>query len=122
MRRGKSQRDVANDLTQSYAGFRISQANVSHLERRHDAPRQEVLNILADYYRVPVDYFYRVTDDSYAARKPQIASYLDTLKDRKHSEGALLLHTDGNKSEDKPTLDTTENLRSFYRNTDILED
>ena len=121
IRQGKSQREVANELTRLFAGFKISQANVSHLERRHDAPRQETLNILADYYGVQVDYFYRDTDDTYEKRKPQIASYFEDLQRRTHSAG-VLLHTDGNRSGDKDTLDTTDNLRSFYGNTDILED
>ena len=121
VRQGKSQRDVASELTRSFAGFKISQANVSHLERRRDAPRQEILNILAKYYGVTVDYFYRATVDSYEVRKPKIASYLETLQHRTHSEGAVL-HTDGNKSGDKKTRDTADNLRKFYRNTDIIED
>lgn len=119
---GKSQRDVASELTQLFADFKISQANVSHLERRRDAPRQEILNILGKYFGVPVEYFVRHADDSYEARKPHIESYFGSLRGRKHSEGEIILHTDGNKSRDKDVLDTTDNLPKFYRNTDILED
>ena len=122
LRQGKSQRDVANELTRLFADFKISQANVSHLERRHDAPRQEILNILGKYFGVPVEYFFRYADDSYEARKPHVESYFGSLRGRRHSEGAILLHTDGNRSRDKDILDTTDNIPKFYRNTDILED
>lgn len=120
--RGLSQEAVARQLTERYPSFAISQASISHLERRMDPPRMEVLNILADYYRVPVAYFIDVSVESYEARKPQIASYLQDLRNRSHMEGAVILHTDDNSSGDKETLDTTHNLSSFYRNTDIHED
>lgn len=121
VRQGKSQRDLADELTRSIAGFKISQANVSHLERRHDAPRQDILDVLAKYFGVPVDYFYRASNESYEARKSQVANYFDSLQDRPYSSG-VFLHTDGNKSGDRETLYTTENLRKFYRSTGILED
>lgn len=119
---GETQRQAAQGITASNPEFEISQTSISHLERRVDAPRQEILNILAEYYGVPVGYFYRDTADQYATRKPHIQEYLSNLQNRRHSADAVVLHTDGNRSGDKKTRDTTDNLRKFYRNTDIVED
>lgn len=121
-RTGKTQLEVAQALKLAHPDLAISQANVSHLEKRDLVPRPDVLKILADYFGVSVDYLLSDAEDSYEDRKPKIATYLASLSNRTHAAGSFLLHTDDNKSGDKETLDTTDNLSKFYRNTDISED
>ena len=118
-RKGKTQLEVANELKAAHPHLPISQANVSHLERRERLPRSDILSILADYFGVNVTYFHDDAVDSFEQRRPQIASYFQRLKSNSIAEGEVLLHTDDNRSGDKDTLDTTDNLAKFYRDTDI---
>ncbi len=50
---GKSQEQAANDIG-------ISQTYLSTLEQRAAAPRQEILELLARYYDVPITFFFDV--------------------------------------------------------------
>ena len=118
-RTGKTQLEVAQELKTQNPDLAISQANVSHLERRKTVPRPAILEALADYFGVKVDYFLRDEDESFESRRPHIASYFQRLMEQTVPEGELLLHTDDNSSGDRATLDTTDNLLKFYRNTDI---
>lgn len=118
----KSQQEVAEELTANYPGFAISQTNVSHLERRNEAPRGELLNVLADYFGVSIDFFFRKPGDSYEELKPRIEQFLDSLAVRADSARGILLHTEDNKSGDRETLDTTTNLRNWYADFDVSED
>lgn len=116
---GKTQLEVAEELTERYPDFTISQANISHLERREAAPRNEVLTILSDFFGVPISYFLRDVEFSYEARKAKVSTYLDSLD---HRIPGIVLHTDDNSSGDKKTLDTTDNLLNWYDATDVSED
>ena len=116
---GKTQLDIAEELTDRYPDFAISQANISHLERREAAPRNEMLTILADFFGVPISYFLRDAEVSYEARKAKVSAYLDLLD---HRVPGVVLHTDDNSSGDKETLDTTDNLLNWYDATDVSED
>lgn len=116
---GKTQLEVAEELTERYPDFAISQANISHLERREAAPRNEVLTILADFFGVPTSYFLRDAEFSYEARKAKVSTYLDSLDHRVHG---IVLHTDDNSSGDEETLDTTNNLLNWYDAADVSED
>ncbi len=118
-RTGKTQLEVAQELKAQNPDLAISQANFSHLEQRKTAPRPAILETLADYFGVKVDYFLRDEDESFESRRPHIASYFQRLMEQAIPEGELLLHTDDNSSGDRATLDTTDNLLKFYRNTDI---
>ena len=120
--KGKSQAEVARELTTDYPGFTISQTNISHLERRIEAPREEVLSVLADYYGVPIEFFFKDTSDSYEDLKPRIEEFLDSLAVRANEASGILLHTDDNSSEDVETLDTTNNIRNWYSGTGVSED
>lgn len=120
--KGKSQQEVAEELSANYAGFAISQTNISHLERRREAPRQELLSVLADYYGVSLEFFFQNPGDSYEERKPRIGQFLDSLAVRADESRGLLFHTDDNSSGDKDTLDTTSNLRKWYSDIESEEE
>ena len=120
--KGKSQQEVAEELSANYPGFTISQTNVSHLERRREAPREEVLSVLADYYGVSLEFFFRVAGDSYEERKPRISQFLDSLAVRADESSEMLLHTDDNSSGDKDTQATTSNLRTWYSDIESEEE
>lgn len=118
-RTGKTQLEVAQELKVAYPNFAISQANVSHLERRDSAPRADVVKILADYFGVQPAYFVSEEEDSYESRKPQIESYFHALADRSILAGDILLHTDDNNSGNEDTRNTAGNIPKFYRNIDV---
>ena len=121
-RKGKSQTEVAQELTTDYPGFTISQTNISHLERRIKAPREEVLSVIADYYGVPIECFFKDTSDSYDDLKPRIEQFLDSLAVRADDASALPLHSDDNSSGNIETLDTTNNIRNWYPDSAASED
>lgn len=54
---GKSQAQVAREIAIFYPDATISQTYLSTLELRNTAPREEILNVLADYYKVGATYF-----------------------------------------------------------------
>ena len=120
--KGKSQQEVADELTANYPGFAISQTNVSHLERRSEAPRGELLNVLADYYGVAVQFFFERTSDSYLEAKPRIGEFLDSLAARADNASGILLHTDENSSGDSKTISTANNVLNWYADSDESED
>lgn len=116
---GKTQLEIAEELTERYPDFAISQANISHLERREAAPRNEMLKILADFFGVPISYFLRDAGFSYEARKAKVSTYLDSLD---HRVPGIVLHTDDNSSGDKETVDTTDTILNWYDDTDVSEE
>ena len=121
-RTGKSQLEVAQELKAAYPGMAISQTNVSYLERRDHAPRSHILEILADYFGVSIEYFLSVTDDNYETRKPSVASHIAHLREGAQLADGFLLHTDDNSSGDAGVLKTTDNIHKFYRSTDASSD
>lgn len=120
--KGKSQQEVAEELTANYPGFAISQTNVSHLERRNEAPRGELLNVLADYYGVPIQFFFERPHDSYLEAKPRIGEFLESLAVRADKASGILLHTDDNSSDDSDTISTANNVLNWYADSDESED
>jgi transcriptional regulator with XRE-family HTH domain len=54
----KSQVEVVDELRRLFPEMRISQTALSALELRPTAPRGDVLDMLVQYYGVPVTYFY----------------------------------------------------------------
>lgn len=121
-RTGKSQLEVAQELKAAYPDMSISQTSVSYLERREQAPRSHILEILAEYFGVAIEYFLSGAADSYAGRKPSIASHIAALKEQTRLADGFLLHTDDNSSGDKEIHDTTDNIAKFYRSTDVSSD
>ncbi|MCY3832084.1 MAG: helix-turn-helix transcriptional regulator [Chloroflexi bacterium] len=118
-RMGKTQLEVAYELKQAHPDLAISQANVSHWEKRDAPPRSDILSILAGYFGVHVSYFFDDTAETYEARKPMIASYLKSLQGERDLADGFLLHTEDNSSGNQEILDTTDNLSKFYRSTDL---
>ena len=118
-RSGKTQLKVAIELKQANPDLAISQANVSHWEKRDEPPRQDVLKILADYFGVSIQYFVDDSSATYDTRRPMIAEYMESLMEERRLADGFLLHTEDNSSGDQEILDTTDNLSKFYRSTDI---
>jgi transcriptional regulator with XRE-family HTH domain len=57
-RTGLSQAEIAELINQQFRDTRMSQTTLSALEQRVSAPRQEVIEMLAEYYNVPITYFF----------------------------------------------------------------
>ncbi len=78
---GKSQDEVANEIADLFPGqIRISQTSLSALEQRETAPRQHVLDILAQYYDVPITYFFESRMDAEEEDVRRAMDYLQNLK------------------------------------------
>lgn len=75
--KGWTQQDLSRELAQQ--GFKMSQANLSLLEKSIRAPRESVLRQLCTCFGVAVEYWY---EDDYESRKTQIAEYIASLSDR----------------------------------------
>lgn len=60
IQRRKTQSNVVDDIRQRYPHAHFSQASYSQLEMRDKAPRQETVDILADYFHVNITYFYGI--------------------------------------------------------------
>jgi|GEM_PF-5818001 len=118
----KTQQQVAREISFQYPNFDMSQANISHLENRETAPREEILEILADFFGVPTTYFFQSDDSSYEEKKPQIENYIQSLRKRAISEGSIMAHTDDNSSGDDDVIDTLHNLDRWYSNSEIPEE
>lgn len=56
---GKSQVEAVKGIAAMFPGYRMSQTTLSALETSESAPRQEVLQVLAQYYRVPITHFFQ---------------------------------------------------------------
>lgn len=122
---GKSQFDVVDEMERLFGKqIRISQATISTLEQRSSAPRQQVLEILAQYYQVPITYFFEVEDEK--EEKLDLAKkYLDSLKNRLPRTGEIRLHTNDNSSNDTNVTNSLDNLLHWqpeYDSDEYLED
>ena len=76
---GKSQAEVAQEIGEQFPEeIRISQKTLSALEQRDSAPREETLEIIAAYYKVPVTYFFEAESDREGTARAK--AYLEKLK------------------------------------------
>jgi len=93
-RAGKSQEEVVKELTEMFYGqAHISQSTLSALEQRRTAPREAVLQVLAEYYDVPITYFFDKSDPSPNVGRQGIdlaKDYLRSLPNRRISNDAAL--------------------------------
>jgi transcriptional regulator with XRE-family HTH domain len=82
-RAGKSQGEVASEINQRYGEhIRLTQTKLSLLEQRETLPRQEILEIFADYFHIPIGYFFS------PIRKEQLDAARDYVQTRLDSEPA----------------------------------
>jgi transcriptional regulator with XRE-family HTH domain len=88
---GKSQAEVAREIAEMFEEIRISQTSLSALEQRDTAPRQEVLEVLAQYYSVPITYFF---DSTPPDRINRALEYLEALKRKSFPSGMFAHSTD----------------------------
>jgi transcriptional regulator with XRE-family HTH domain len=117
----KSQAKVAKEISTMFPHFTISQGYLSALERKKNAPREEVLNILSAYFDVPVVYFLSEAPDATDKQdkgivnsKAMARDYLRSLKNRGYSNDEVAAHT-----YDKRDREISKNLRDF---SDKFED
>lgn len=77
MKTGKSQLEVSQEIILFYPESKLTQTNISRLERQESAPREDVLHVLAEYYGVDINYFY-----SYETfdRMKEARAYIDEIK------------------------------------------
>lgn len=81
---GKTQVEVANEITEQNPHDPMSQARLSYLEGKTTAPRQDIIELFTKYYGVPVSYFFEQLDtQAWDTRKAKIKDYLNSLGNRK---------------------------------------
>ena len=81
-RKGLSQSAAAKQFTEQ-TGHPMTQTNMSHLERRTEAPRQALLEPLCTFYGVPILHFFRGdTGTDWSKRRDQVAKHIASLRDR----------------------------------------
>lgn len=72
----KSQEDVVNEIKSMFGDkIRMSQTTLSALEQRDSAPKEDVLEVLAEYYNVPITFFFDAEHPNV-----DVKSYIDALR------------------------------------------
>lgn len=111
----KTQMEVVAEIQQQFGDqIRMSQTNLSALEGRSSAPREDVLTVLAEYYGVPVTYFFQPEPK----RESLARAYLESLRNRTFREGLP------GETSDHP-LTTIDNFRFWqceFPDDEYLED
>ena len=80
VRMGKSQSEAVQDMQVLFQGrARMSQSTLSALEQRETAPREDVLEILSEYYGVPITFFFDESDDD-SQEIINVRSYIEALR------------------------------------------
>jgi transcriptional regulator with XRE-family HTH domain len=97
IRARKSQTEVANEISASFPNrVRMSQTTLSALEQREDAPREEILIILAEYYDIPITYFLNerhFTSDQNRGGIELAKIYIQSLPNRTFLEEKTVAHS-----------------------------
>ncbi len=94
-RTGKTQAEVAAEISEHFPKNKISQTGLSSLENRATAPREDVLSILAEYYGVRTNYFFAAekTDAEKHSQRSRALEYVDEVKRREiASTGRISAH------------------------------
>jgi transcriptional regulator with XRE-family HTH domain len=81
LRGGRAQRDVATELE-------IPVTTLSTLENQDTIPRGEILQKLAEYYKIPITYFYRSTSTEIKASDAAHA-WVQQLREAAHGRDAV---------------------------------
>lgn len=100
----------------------MSQSTISAFEQRKNAPREDILEILASYFQVPITYFFEREDRSDINKAK---SYLQSLRNVRPADDDFFLHTKENSSGNEDVIDSTNNLRRWqpdYPEDEYLED
>lgn len=110
---GKSQMEVVQEIERLFTSrIRISQTTLSTLEQRPTAPRGDILEVLAEYYGVPIaDFFESQNEEDKREGVQRAKKYLESLKERKPLSEEIHLHTNENSSQDEDTRNSLDNLR-----------
>ena len=108
---GKTQIQMAEDLN-------VQQTRISYLERLKAAPKDEMIELLANYFSVPISYFY---EDSSGNSDDIVMGYLDSLSKEPDSNDKspydLVLHAMSGLSEEK-MAEFTDMVREFNNSED----
>lgn len=107
---GKSQTEVAEEIAQMFPGeMRISQTTLSLLEQRSDPPRKDIIEMLAQYYEVPIGYF--TNPDMTTPKGVEIAkNYLEELRNMNFQDNRKFARSEGLRSKDDGISKSLENL------------
>lgn len=121
----KSQLEVVEEIERIFPDkLRISQTTLSALEQKATAPRQDVLEVLARYYQVPITYFFE-SENEKAEKLSRAKQYLASLKTRPTQNEQILAHTMENSSSDEEVIKSFDNLLIWqpeYDDDEYLED
>ncbi len=83
LRASRSQKDVAQDLD-------IPQTTLSSLEKQENVPRGEVLKKLAEFFAVPVEYFYATPEINVS---DQASAWLNQLRTQSKGRDTVATHS-----------------------------
>lgn len=87
---GKSQTEMADEIAARFPDrIRISQTTLSSLEQRTETPRVEIIEILAEYFRINPSYF----AGQKTQRMESARSYLEALRDGVFSGAEVRAHS-----------------------------
>lgn len=92
--RHKLQVEVVQDIKRLYPEIRMSQTTLSTLEQRDSAPREDVLEVLCDYYDVPIAYFFD-SEESDHARDIDVDEYIEALRFHSPASKERFAHSRG---------------------------
>jgi transcriptional regulator with XRE-family HTH domain len=108
-----SQTELADDITSRFPDrIRISQTTLSTLEQRSEPPRDEIIEVLAEYFGVPFSYF--STHES--QRIESALAYLETLRQENFPDAEIRAHS----SELRQSKD--DNIGKRMRNIRVRQD
>lgn len=114
---GKSQAEVADEILDIFGdSVRMSQSTLSALEQRGTAPREDVLEILCDYYGVPISYFFE------SKPKVNVKSYIDALRRFTPESNERFAHSSEKRYQDDQIEKSLHNLDDEFLDTDYSEE
>lgn len=77
-----SQAAVAREISEMFPDYQISQTYLSTLENSIYAPKEDLLEVLATYYMVPITFFF----DKRRKSNANVRSYLESLRSHTPSD------------------------------------
>lgn len=120
---GKSQTEVAEEISARFPRFKISQAYLSILEKKKTAPREEFLDVLSRYFDVSTSYFLSDTnlpDEALDRRLAVAEKWIETARSAPTS-GKIVARAEGHRREDDEISRSLEEMRRKYQDDDIAD-
>jgi transcriptional regulator with XRE-family HTH domain len=117
---GKSQTKVVSELNENFPDFSISQTYLSALENKDSAPREELLEIFAEYFGVPITYFVEHIPNSNKSRSGiELAKeWLKTIRKSTVGKGKSFARAEGYQSENDEVSNSLKDMMDNYDDED----